>query len=102
VSCLTHIIRKDCSQLLAYDGGLDNVLTLVAKLLQSQDESGGLAIGDLIIHLLRKVGEAILPVLPNLLQAMVGRMMSANTATFLQVRNSFDKYSFHVRDYSHR
>jgi hypothetical protein len=78
------------------------VFTLVAKLLQSQDESGGLAIGDLITHLLRRAGEAILPVLPDLLQAMVGRMKSANTATFLQVRNSFDDCSFHVRDYNHR
>jgi hypothetical protein len=87
---LTRVIRKDCSQLLSWSdtngrSGLDNVLTLVAKLLQSQDESGGLAIGDLIIHLFRRVGEAILPVLPDLLQAMVARMASAKTATFIQV-----------------
>jgi importin-9 len=85
VTCLTHVIRKDCSQLLAYDGGLNHVLTLVGKLLQSQDESGGLAIGDLVIHLLRRAGESILPVLPDLLQAMIERMRSAKTATFLQV-----------------
>jgi len=52
--------------------------------LQNEDESGGLVIGDLIIHLLRRAGESILPVLPELLQAMVGRMTSAKTATFLQ------------------
>lgn len=66
--------------------GLDSVLKLVAKLLQNEDESGGLVIGDLIIHLLRRAGESVLPVLPELLQAMVSRMTSAKTATFLQVR----------------
>ena len=55
-------------------------------MLQSRDESGGLQIGDLIIHLLRRAGEAVLPVLPQLLQAMVSRMRTAKTATFLQVR----------------
>jgi importin-9 len=90
VVCLTLVIRKDCNQLLSWSNtsgqsGLDNVLKLVAKLLQNEDESGGLVIGDLIIHLLRRAGESVLPVLPELLQAMVGRMTSAKTATFLQV-----------------
>lgn len=90
VVCLTLVIRKDCNQLLSWSNasgqsGLDNVLKLVAKLLQNEDESGGLVIGDLIIHLLRQAGESVLPVLPELLQAMVGRMTSAKTATFLQV-----------------
>ena len=87
---MTIIIRKDCKQLLSWsdsDGrsGLDYVLSLVAKMLESQDESGGLAIGDLIIHLFRRAGEAVLSVLPQLLQAMVSRMINAQTATFLQV-----------------
>ena len=62
------------------------MLKLVAKLLQNEDESGGLVIGDLIIHLFRRAGESVLPVLPELLQAMVARMTSAKTATFLQVK----------------
>jgi len=91
---LTLVIRKDCNQLLSWSdansqSGLDNVLKLVAKLLQNEDESGGLVIGDLIIHLLRRAGESVLPVLPELLQAMVGRMTSAKTATFLQVSTVF-------------
>lgn len=65
-------------------------MAIVARLLQNQDESGGLVIGDLIIHLLRRAGEAILPVLPELLQAMVNRMTTAKTATFLQVSSSID------------
>ena len=88
---LTHIVRKDINQLIAWSdpasgqSGLDGVLQVIAKQLQGQDESGSLFIGDLIIHLLRRAGEAILPVLPQLLEAMVRRMQSAKTATFLQV-----------------
>ena len=59
-------------------------------MLESQDESGGLQIGDLIIHLFRRAGEAILSVLPQLLQAMVSRMTNAKTATFLQVSLAVD------------
>ncbi|KAF7302737.1 ARM repeat-containing protein [Mycena chlorophos] len=90
ISCLTLVIRKDCPQLLAWSdastgkSGIDGVLALIAKLLESQDESGGLVIGDLIIHLLRRAGESVLPVLPQLLQAMIARMRTAKTATFTQ------------------
>ncbi|KAJ6575462.1 armadillo-type protein [Mycena capillaripes] len=82
------VLQVYCGQLLTWSdssrSGLDCVLSLIAKSLESQDESGGLVIGDLIIHLLRKAGESVLPVLPELLQAMVGRMTTAKTATFLQ------------------
>ncbi|KAJ6609355.1 ARM repeat-containing protein [Mycena sp. CBHHK59/15] len=88
IACLTLIIRKDCGQLLSWSdsgrSGLDCVLSLIAKSLENQDESGGLVIGELIIHLLRRAGESVLPVLPELLQAMIGRMTTAKTATFLQ------------------
>ena len=65
-------MRKGVDQLLLWNdaagrSGLDHALGLVAKLLQNQDESRGLEIGDLIIHLFRKTGEAVLPVLPQLL-----------------------------------
>ncbi|KAI0319475.1 armadillo-type protein [Amylostereum chailletii] len=89
VSLLTLIVRKDVNQLLAWTddngkSGLENVLSVIARLLQNQDESGGLVIGDLIIHLLRRAGNSVLPVLPELLQAMLSRMRAAQTATFLQ------------------
>lgn len=82
-------MRKDVGQLLSWvhaDGqsGLVHVLTVIARLLQGDDESGGLVIGDLIIHLFRRAGESVLPVLPDLLQAMLVRMQTAQTATFLQ------------------
>lgn len=53
-------------------------------MLSNDSESGGLEIGDLIIHLLRRAGTAIGSVLPELLQAMVRRMLTAKTATFVQ------------------
>ncbi|KAG6849551.1 hypothetical protein H0H93_007499 [Arthromyces matolae] len=89
IACLTVIIRKDTNQLLSWnDGngrnGLEYTLTVIAKVLQNDSESGGLVIGDLIIHLLRRAGDSVIPVLPQLLQAMLGRMALAKTATFLQ------------------
>lgn len=91
VACLTMAIRKDCNQLLAWrdaqgQSGIDNVLAVIAKLLGNEDESGGLVVGDLIIHLLRRASSAVLTVLPDLLQAMVRRMVTAKTASFVQVR----------------
>ncbi|KAG8689246.1 hypothetical protein FRC11_003586, partial [Ceratobasidium sp. 423] len=90
IECLTLIIRKDHIQLTQWRdstgrSGFDNVLSFLARLLQrDQNESGGLVVGDLIIHLFRRSGEQIGPVLPELLQAMVTRIDSAKTATFLQ------------------
>ncbi|KAF8554336.1 ARM repeat-containing protein [Imleria badia] len=89
VVCLTLIVRKDCSQVLSWhdpsgQSGLGHILKLIAKLLRNEDESGGLVIGDLIIHVLRRAGDSVLPVLPELLHAMVERMLIAKTATFLQ------------------
>ncbi|RXW18578.1 hypothetical protein EST38_g7277 [Candolleomyces aberdarensis] len=89
ITCLTLVVRKECNQLVSWTGadgrgGLDHVLGLVAKLLQSQEEAGGLAIGDLIIHLFRRTGEAVLPVLPQLLEAMLKAMTTAKTASYTQ------------------
>jgi importin-9 len=85
------IVRKACDQLLSWKdrvgrSGLDNVLDFIARLLSpTENEASGLLVGDLIIHLLRNTGEAILPILPQLLQTMVNRIPTAKTATFLQV-----------------
>ena len=40
--------------------------------------------GDLIIRLFRRAGESVLPVLPDLLQAMLVHMQTAQTVSFLQ------------------
>ena len=77
---LTRIIRKNAEQVIAYHdasgrSGIDNVLAVIAKVLASDGESGGLEMGDLIILLLRRVGSAIGSVLPELLQAMIQRIV---------------------------
>ena len=59
-------------------------MELIAWQLQTDDESGSLFIGDLIIHLMRRAGESILPILQQLLEAMATRMTTAKTATFIQ------------------
>ncbi|KAI0347862.1 ARM repeat-containing protein [Trametopsis cervina] len=90
ITCLTLIVRKDCPQLLAWKdatsgkSGIDCVLELIAWQLQTDDESGSLFIGDLIIHLMRRAGDSILPILQQLLEAMATRMTTAKTATFIQ------------------
>ena len=82
-------MRKDSGQILEWQepsgqNGVDKILAVIAKLLENEDESGGLVIGDLIIHLLRRASSSIVSVLPGLLQAMVRRMQTAKTATFVQ------------------
>ena len=72
--------------------GLDCTLALIARQLQTDDEPGSLYIGNLIINLMSHAGDALLPVLPELLQAMVTRMTSAKTSTFLQVMFAYSRY----------
>ena len=92
-------MQRDCNQIVIWHdetgrSGLDYILMVIAKTLDNQDESGGLVIGDLIIHLFRKTGENVLPVLPQLLQSMITRMTTAKTATFIQVQIFFFSNQF--------
>ena len=88
-------MRKDPRQLISWtddlgQSGLSNVLSLLARLLSpTESESGGLVIGDLIVHILRNTSDAVLPVLPDLMRAMANRMASAQTVGLLQVRMCF-------------
>ncbi|PWY97415.1 ARM repeat-containing protein [Testicularia cyperi] len=94
IECLTVLVKKCCDELLAWRdtrrGGsitaVDAMLQIVARLLAptSDSESGGLAVGDLVVALLRKASEQMAPVLPQLLGAMVQRLETAQTATFSQ------------------
>ena len=99
IALVTLVVRVDVNQLLSwsdanFQSGLGNVINVIARMLHGQDESGGLVIRDLMLHLLRKAGEAVLPVLLDLLEALLGRMRTAKTASFLQVRRSFILVSF--------
>lgn len=88
---LTLVVRKDASQILSWtDGqnqtGLTNVLSVIGRVLTpSEHDTGGLVVGDLIIHLLRNSGDSIVPSLPDLIRALVNRMTTAKTVTLSQV-----------------
>ncbi|KAK4058553.1 hypothetical protein OIO90_000715 [Microbotryomycetes sp. JL221] len=90
LNVVTNVVRKDVNQLLDWRddsgrSGLDLVLSIVAKQLDpSQEESGGLFVGDLVIHLIRKAGSSLGPVLPELLKAFVTRLATAQTSSFSQ------------------
>jgi len=66
--------------------GIASIFGLLARFLNpSFSESGGIFIGDLIIHLFRKAGPAISPVLPGLLRAVVDRLATARLPMFARV-----------------
>ncbi|KAG9313888.1 hypothetical protein JVU11DRAFT_4656 [Chiua virens] len=56
----------------------------ITKLLRNEDESGCLVVGDLIIYVFLRAGDSALAVFPELLHAVVERMLTAKTAAFLQ------------------
>lgn len=90
LNIITHTIRKDVGQLLEWrnaqgQGGLELVLAVVARMLDPKGaEAGGLFVGDLVLHLIRKAGSSVGPVLPQLLEAFVKRLATAETASFSQ------------------
>ncbi|KAN0060291.1 hypothetical protein ACQY0O_007620 [Thecaphora frezii] len=91
IECLTVLVRKCSAELLGWQetagtSSVESILQVVARQLAPTDssESGGLAIGDLVIALLRKAGDEVRPVLPQLVGAMVQRLATAQTATFCQ------------------
>ncbi|KAH7105023.1 ARM repeat-containing protein [Auriculariales sp. MPI-PUGE-AT-0066] len=86
IVCLTLFVRKDCPQILAHPDGLNLLLRLISRTLApvNGNESGGLFVGDLMLHLLRRAGSALLPSLQDLLQALLDRLTTAKTGTFIQ------------------
>ena len=67
---------------------MDTILHLLSKFLSPEyPETGGIYVGDLIIHLLRKASTAIGPILPDLLQALVVRLATAKLQSFIEVRS---------------
>ncbi|SPO21446.1 related to KAP114 - Member of the karyopherin-beta family, nuclear import [Ustilago trichophora] len=92
IECLTVLVKKCTHELVDWKdpktqiSSVGLMLQIIAKLLVPTDdsESGGLAVGDLIVALLRKAGDRIAHVLPELLNAMLQRLAAAQTATFTQ------------------
>ncbi len=92
IQCMTVLVKKCTSELLDWKDpngqttSVDAMLQIIAKLLAPSDdsESGGLAVGDLVVAILRKAGDRVAHVLPELANAMVQRLSTAQTATFTQ------------------
>ncbi|GAC99603.1 hypothetical protein PHSY_007206 [Pseudozyma hubeiensis SY62] len=92
IECVTVLVKKCTQELLDWKqpqsqtSSVDLMLQIIAKLLvpTNDSESGGLAVGDLVVSLLRKAGDRISHILPELLGAMVQRLATAQTATFTQ------------------
>ena len=85
-------MRKDCDKLLAWQDrqgntGIACIFGLLGRFLAPTfSESGGIFVGELIMHMFRKAGSAIGPVLPDLLRAIVTRLTTAHLPSFIQVR----------------
>lgn len=76
-----YIYRHDQSG----KSGLDYIIHFIAKLLEpTGSDSDALFVGDLIVTLIQKVGNGISPVLPDLLTAVLHRLMNTEYQPFIQ------------------
>ncbi|KAF9198116.1 hypothetical protein BGZ49_001176 [Haplosporangium sp. Z 27] len=89
--CLTIIVQKDVQQVAEWRDaasgktGLELTIQFIAKLLDpSQTESAALFVGDLISKLIKKGGDLVSPILPDLLNAVTLRLAEAKLASFIQ------------------
>lgn len=88
--CIKQFIVKDCDHIMRWrdqsgKSGLDYVIHFIAKLLEpTGSDSDALFVGDLIVTLIQKVGNGISPVLPDLLTAVLGRLMNTDYQPFIQ------------------
>ncbi|KAI8640342.1 armadillo-type protein [Parasitella parasitica] len=88
--CLKQFISKDVDHIMRWHDqqgktGLDYVIHFIAKLLEpTGTDSDALFVGDLIITLIQKAGSGIAPVLPNLLTAVLSRLLNTSHQPFIQ------------------
>ncbi|KAG0255861.1 hypothetical protein DFQ27_006018 [Actinomortierella ambigua] len=87
---LTIAVQKDVAQIANWrdassgKSGLDLTIQFIAKLLDpSQTESAALFVGDLIAKLIKKGGDLVAPVIPDLLNAVTLRLADAKLTTFI-------------------
>lgn len=67
--------------------GVDYIVKFIAKLLEpSLPESSAIFVGDLIVQLVRRASSNMMPVLPQLLTAIIHRLSHAKMPSFIQVR----------------
>ncbi|KAG0311531.1 hypothetical protein BGZ99_010110, partial [Dissophora globulifera] len=89
--CLTIVVQKDVQQIAEWRDaasgktGLELIIQFIAKLLDpSQTESAALFVGELISKLIKKGGDLVSPILPELLNAVTLRLTEAKLPTFIQ------------------
>ncbi|KAG1592125.1 hypothetical protein G6F48_002850 [Rhizopus delemar] len=88
--CLKTLISKDCDHLMQWHDGsgkpaLDYIVHFVARLLEpTGSDSEALFVGELIVTLIQKAGNNIAPVLPDLLTAVLGRLLNTDSQPFTQ------------------
>lgn len=88
--CLKLYVQKGYTQLMAWKNnegqtGIDLILRFVSTLLDpSQSESSALFVGNLIIKLIQKGGDSLVPILPEILRAITIRLESATSPSFIQ------------------
>ncbi|KAG0092221.1 hypothetical protein BGZ93_003846 [Podila epicladia] len=89
--CLIITIRKDVQQIAEWRDeassktGMDLIIQFIAQLLDpSQTESASLFVGDLISALIKKGGDLINSILPELLNAVTVRLADAKLPSFIQ------------------
>lgn len=101
-TALTLFVRKDCEALITWqspDGqtGLQKMLSMIAQLVRpGSNESSGLFVGDLILHLLRNAGAHLNAVLPDLLRALSQRIATASSGLFVQTLALPFAYLFYI------
>ncbi|WRT69867.1 uncharacterized protein IL334_006858 [Kwoniella shivajii] len=87
---LTLVVRKDCEKLIQWhdaegNNGIHSIFHLLSRFLAPTfSESGGIFVGELIMHLFRKAGSVMAPVLPDLLRVIVDRLVTAQLPSFIQ------------------
>ncbi|KAI8921286.1 armadillo-type protein [Powellomyces hirtus] len=86
---IKELVQRDLPGLMRWsDGsksGMDYIIALVSKLLRpGQSESASIFVGNLITKLIQKGGDSLLPILPDLLTAVVRRLEDAKTSSFIQ------------------
>ena len=70
--------------------GLDYIMKFIAKLLEpSLPESSSIFVGDLIVQLVRRSSNHMMPILSQLLTAIVHRLYGSKMPSFIQVRIRF-------------
>ncbi|KAI8975506.1 armadillo-type protein [Mycotypha africana] len=88
--CLKKFISKDIEHIMRWQdpsgkSGLDYIIHFIARLLEpTGSDSDALFVGDLIVSLIQKAGNGIAPVLPDLLTAVLGRLMNTDNQPFIQ------------------